>query len=97
LKTPQAVLTNLKDAYCSQLAPPGFDRAVDLPEIETVLCKWKAHCNGQYYLGKDSIEITHALENWRSDTGDRLRVGARQILKYAPATRRIIETPKRTA
>ena len=27
-------------------APPGWDRPVALNEIETVLCKWKAHING---------------------------------------------------
>lgn len=45
-------------------APPAFDRPINVQEIETILCKWKAHMKGHYPLGKDSREIHHHLRNW---------------------------------
>jgi hypothetical protein len=52
------------------LAPPSFDRRVNLQEFETILCKWKSHLNDHYPIGKDSREILHGLEEWSgvSDT-----------------------------
>ena len=45
-------------------APPRGDRAVNIQEVETVLCKWKSHRNGHYPLGKDIREIRHGLSEW---------------------------------
>ena len=47
-----------------QKAPPGFDRLVNLQEIETIFCKFKSHVNGHYPLGKDITEVRHGLEGW---------------------------------
>jgi len=43
-------------------APPGTSFRIQ--EIETVLCKWKAHVTGHYPVGKDTTEILHALKGW---------------------------------
>jgi hypothetical protein len=44
-------------------APPADDRRINIQEIETVLCKYKAHVNGHYPLGKDTHEVVHALSS----------------------------------
>lgn len=45
-------------------APPGNDRPLRLNEVETILCKWKAHINGRYPIGIDTTELRHALQPW---------------------------------
>lgn len=45
-------------------APPEHDRYVALPEVETILCKWKSHINGHYPLFNDTDKITRGLVNW---------------------------------
>lgn len=44
------------------MAPPRYEREVNVQEIETILCKWKSHRNGHYPVGKDTMEIKHGLE-----------------------------------
>lgn len=44
-------------------APPLYDRAVNVQEVETILCKWKSHMNGRYPVGKDTKEILHHLNS----------------------------------
>lgn len=34
-------------------APPTYDRPINVQEVETILCKWKAHMNGHYEVGED--------------------------------------------
>ena len=46
------------------LAPPFQDRIVNVQEIETILCKYKAHCFGHYPWGNDTIHVAKALEGW---------------------------------
>jgi hypothetical protein len=48
--------------YRDLLAPPLYDRPINLQEVETVLCKYKSHVNKHYPMGKDTIEIREALE-----------------------------------
>lgn len=45
-------------------APPLGDRPINIQEVETVLCKWKSHCNGHYPPGNDIREISHGLQEW---------------------------------
>lgn len=45
-------------------APPHFDRPINIQEVETVFCKYKAHFNGHYPLYNDSRELRHALLDW---------------------------------
>ena len=54
----------LIQSFDDYLAPPFFDRAINVQEVETILCKWKSHLNGHYPLGKDTREIRHGLDGW---------------------------------
>ncbi len=47
------------------LAPPWDDRALNVQEVETILCKYKSHVNGRYPVGKDTREVLHALNDMR--------------------------------
>lgn len=55
-------------------APPHGDRLVNVQEIETIFCKYKSHVKGHYPLGKDTIEVAHALEGW-GDLAQQLKKG----------------------
>jgi hypothetical protein len=46
------------------LAPPNESRRCNVQEVETVLCKWKSHVNGHYWVGKDIHEIRAGLKGW---------------------------------
>ncbi len=46
------------------LAPPLYDRPINVQEVETVLCKFKSHYNGHYPIGKDTREILHGLDGY---------------------------------
>ena len=46
------------------LAPPLYDRPINIQEVETVLCKFHSHKHGHYPLGKDTREILHGLHGW---------------------------------
>ena len=66
------------------LAPPRRDRSVNVQEAETVLCKYKAHVNGHYPLGKDTREVLHGLRDERWDCADtRAMIRAVERLPYA--------------
>ena len=52
-------------------APPALDRPCGPQEVETVLCKWKSHVAGRYWVGKDIHEVRHGLHGWGA-TADRL-------------------------
>jgi Holliday junction DNA helicase RuvB len=58
------VVTILEGNFASFKAPPRYDRPVGVAEIETILCKWHSHLNGQYPVGKDSREILEHLHGW---------------------------------
>lgn len=62
----QGIVAHLGKAFEGIQAPPHRDRAVNLQEIETILCKWKSHLNGHYPLLNDTREITANLELWKS-------------------------------
>jgi hypothetical protein len=51
-------------AYRDLQAPPDFKRGINIQEAETVMCKYKSHVNGHYPIGKDTIEVCHALRGW---------------------------------
>ncbi len=62
------VVEHLKQAFAGTvepiLAPPHYDRPVDLQEVETVLCKWKSHLNGHYPLWNDVDAINKQVDPW---------------------------------
>jgi hypothetical protein len=66
------VLPYLEMRFQPFAAPPGEDRPVGIQEIETILCKWKAHIHGNYPIGKDTKEVRHHLLQFPSTIGDRL-------------------------
>jgi hypothetical protein len=58
------------------LAPPRFERVLNVQETETIFCKWKSHVGGHYPLGKDSHELRLGLLKYaRSRTSQRLLAG----------------------
>jgi hypothetical protein len=58
-------------------APPWNDRLLFVQEAETILCKYKSHCNGHYSIGKDTKEVLHALEAGWGETAVQLQKGLR--------------------
>lgn len=61
------------------LAPPTYDRRVNIQEIETILCKWKSHNNGSYPVGLDSRELRGGLHYWAT-----VSPTARRLFDHAP-------------
>lgn len=49
--------------FSPRLAPPG-GRNCGPQEVETILCKWKSHVGGHYWVGKDIHEQRAALAGW---------------------------------
>lgn len=58
------VVADLIKTFSDLEAPPLGDRPINIQEVETVLCKWKSHCNGHYPLGNDTHEIHEGLQAW---------------------------------
>lgn len=71
------VVERLIKEFSDLTAPPLHRRAINVQEVETVLCKWKSHLNGHYPVGKDTKEIRHGLSTWAplSDTGKSFLAG----------------------
>ena len=61
----RGVFDSLIEHFDSYTAPPLFDRAVSVQEIETILCKWKSHQNGRYPIFNDIREILEGLMPWQ--------------------------------
>lgn len=58
------VVAHLEEMFDGWEAPPRYERAVGLTEVETILCKWKSHLNGHYPPYNDTKEIHAGLEPW---------------------------------
>lgn len=58
------VIEYLVSHWRDTAAPPARDRAVNVQEAETILCKYKSHVKGHYPLGKDTREVRHGLHGW---------------------------------
>ena len=68
-------------------APPDFARPVNVQEIETCLCKYKSHVNGNYEPGKDTLEVLHGLKETRWENSiTRRMVQVLETLPYARLT-----------
>jgi len=63
----ELAISHLEVIFSNHLAPPVFDRGVNIQEIETILCKWKSHCNGHYPFNNDIDEISHGLSDWAEE------------------------------
>jgi len=60
----RAVFEGLEAYFADYAAPPLYDRPIGLQEVESILCKWKSHCNGHYPLYNDLTEIHEGLVPW---------------------------------
>jgi hypothetical protein len=49
----------------TMLAPPDYQRRINVQETETICCKWHSHLGGHYPVGKDTIEIKHGLLKYK--------------------------------
>jgi hypothetical protein len=58
------VVAYLTSHFSGHTAPPLDDRPVNIQEVETILCKWKSHCNGHYPLNNDIDEINEGVKPW---------------------------------
>lgn len=58
------VVERLRREFRGYLAPPRYERPIGVQEIETILCKWKSHCNGHYPLYNDIDDINAGLQEW---------------------------------
>ena len=58
------VINLLIKAFDTCQAPPRYERAVNVQEVETILCKWKSHQHGHYPVGKDLHEVDKHLKGW---------------------------------
>lgn len=71
-----ALCVRIEEFLSNHKAPPKYDRPINIQEVETVLCKFKAHVNGHYPLFNDSRELVKALPGW----GDL----ATSLIQYVP-------------
>jgi len=55
---------NVLGLYPGVRAPPTFDRALGIQEVETMFCKWKSHLNNHYPVGNDIREAREHLQLW---------------------------------
>lgn len=62
--TVRRVVAALRAGLDDLRAPPHGDRAPNVQEVETVLCKYKSHVKGHYPLGKDSRDVAEALHGY---------------------------------
>jgi hypothetical protein len=62
----RAALNYLAGELGTMTCPHNPTRTLRLQEYETILCKYKSHLNGHYPVGKDTKEISKALEEWQS-------------------------------
>lgn len=72
---PQRVTERMLYEYRDIAAPPGGDRAVNIQEVETVLCKWKSARNGHYHIGADTKSQRDELDLW----------GAQELSQHYPS------------
>lgn len=86
------VIERLGEAFSYALAPPTYDRTVNLQEVETILCKIKAHWRGHYPLFNDTREIRRGIEAWTrvSPLAARFQAALPPLPSESPAPREAI-------
>jgi hypothetical protein len=70
-RSPEGLYNNMLSWFSSHRAPPGGDRYCNAQEVETILCKWGSMHSGHYHVGKDIVEVRHALTGW-GETANRI-------------------------
>ena len=75
------VVNEMETYYSGLLAPPFQDRPINIQEVQTVLCKYKAHAFGFYPYYNDSIHIHKALQGW-GDLAEDMDVALQEYCTY---------------
>lgn len=70
---------NLLGHFKHRKAPPALDRPCGPQEVETILCKWKSHMGGHYWVGKDIHEQRPALQGWGKTAEKLLRAYPEEV------------------
>lgn len=74
------VVPMLLEHFGHYYAPPTYDRMLGMQEVETILCKYKSHCNGKYQLSNDIHEVKkHLLRYARVKTCQKLIKAGRGV------------------
>lgn len=92
-QTIQEVCDSLRIALGSTTPPKYFrhappwnkGRAINIQELETVLCKFKSFHKGHYWVGKDILEVKHALTWGTAQRCDLAEELARHVPKEVKA------------
>lgn len=73
------VLQLMQSEFGEMLAPPSYNRKINVQEFETLCCRWKGYLKGSYHIGKDSKEIRKRLmeESGNSEL-------ARHLARFVP-------------
>lgn len=66
------VVTQLLHDFSDMTAPPSRDRPINIQEVETILCKFKAHQKGFYPINNDTHEVAKGLREHPSALGNQL-------------------------
>jgi len=66
--------------FADLLAPPFYDRPINIQEVETNLCKWKANHKNAYPMGNDTYHVREGLKGW----GDL----AQELLRWMPEVKK---------
>lgn len=77
---PEQELTRLLGVFKQYKAPPANDRACNVQEVETILCKNRGFVHGTYWIGKDIHEIRHGLEGWGDTASALLRCSPKEVV-----------------
>ena len=75
------VVNMMLDEFHEFSAPPYQDRPVNVQEVETILCKYKAHCYGFYPMGNDSYHVSKSLDDW-GDLAQQMKDNLQVVCTY---------------
>ena len=74
------LLTRQSGGLGALLAPPRYERVINVQEVETTLCKYHSYRHGHYHVGEDLEAVRHGLLRFpNSTTADRLLQAGRKV------------------
>jgi hypothetical protein len=77
-----SLIYKMMGEFKNMRVPPYQDRAPNIQEIETLFCKYKAHCYGGYPLGDDSfLNLSEPLQV-KSDLGTQMALDSFTYLRH---------------
>jgi len=80
------LMERLEREFSGYPAPPWHERSVNCQEVETIMCKFKAHCHGHYPPGKDTVEVGHSLKAYPGSLSNRLLATLPEYVPYDKET-----------